>query len=386
MWCGLHTNLSKYTCQFTDWAWIEDSATASDDMESTFPSVEEMHRYLQSYSDTFLDVGCDFRLECKVTNVDRLSVGDEAIVSGEALKDGQTWYNVEWIDLKTKIRASKEFNGVVIATGFFHTPKFPSFVKEYLEKANGQEKKRLEVIHSAEYCTHREFQDKKVAVIGSSFSALEIAADLSPSASRVVNVLSSVPWVLPRWLPKIEPLPKVDSTSSQEIFHGDTITVLPVDLALYQRNEPFPQKELVQLNQESCQKRHKFLRSLVGNKQKYSPIGEPTNWKEPPFVSISDEYLDLIREGQIEVIKGRLEGMNEDGSLSLSDSSQTIRDIDTVICCTGYTPHLHSFLSSSILEILEYDEEDTFCPLSLAWDVMHPSLPGLAFCGMVSLA
>ena len=373
MWYGLHTNLSKYTCQFTDWPWPEDTAT--------FPSVDEMHRYLQSYSDNFLDSeSCDFQFECEVMNVDRLQTID---TSGNlALSDGQACYSVEWLDLKTKIRANKEFNGVVVATGFFNTPKFPSFLKDY-SKRNSQEK-RPEVIHSSDYHIHSEFENKNVAVIGASFSALEIAADLSQSASRVINVVSSVPWVLPRWLSKIEPLQMTESTPSEDAPHRDTITILPVDLAFYQRNDPFPQEEVVHLDEESCQERHKFLRSLAGHKQKHSPLGEPVHWNEPPFIAISDEYLDLIREGKIEVVKGRLEGINDDGSLSLSDS-RTIQDIDAVICCTGYTPHLQSILSSTILETLEYDHEDTFGPLSLAWDVMHPSLPGLAFCGMVSL-
>ena len=46
MWNGMSTNLSKYTCRFSDWPWPDDA--------STFPSVEEMHDYLTSYADAFL--------------------------------------------------------------------------------------------------------------------------------------------------------------------------------------------------------------------------------------------------------------------------------------------------------------------------------------------
>jgi dimethylaniline monooxygenase (N-oxide forming) len=255
----------------------------------------------------------------------------------------------------------------------------------YLETDNAQTKTKPEVIHSSKYVTHKLFHNKNVAVIGSSFSALEIASDLSKSASRIVNVVSSIPWVLPRWVSKIEQKQNTElAVNTESPTEDSTITILPVDLAFYQRTEPFPQKEAVQLDEESCQKRHKFLRSLAGSKQKYSPLGEPPNWSVPPYVAISDEYLDLTREGRINVVKGRLEGLNEDGSLSISDS-QIIEDIDAVICCTGYSPHLHSILSPKILKKLEYDPEDTFSPMSLAWDVLHPSLPGLAFCGMVRI-
>jgi cation diffusion facilitator CzcD-associated flavoprotein CzcO len=375
MWDGMHTNLSKYTCQFTDWLWPEDA--------STFPSVEEMHRYLQSYSDNFLDHdNCDFQFECKVTNIEPLGIASEDI----ALQEGQTYYNVEWTDLKTQTRTSKDFGGVVIATGFFNTPRFPTFVKSYpkgIVHENIPDKSKPKVIHSSDYQTHTSYQKKNVAVIGSSFSALEIAADLSQSASRIVNVVPSVPWVLPRWVSILEPLQMTSEATKTDSSPDDAITVLPVDLAFYQRNQPFPQQEVVQLDQDSCQKRHQFLKSLAGHKQKHSPLGEPLNWSKPPFVAISDEYLDLIREGRIEVVHGRLDGIVDNGSLSIS-GSQIIEGIDVVICCTGYTPHLHDFLPPSILQKLDYDPDDTFSPLSLAWDVLHPSLPGLAFCGMVS--
>ena len=39
MWNGLHTNLSKYTCRFSDFP-LPDGTSA-------FPSVNEMHDYLE---------------------------------------------------------------------------------------------------------------------------------------------------------------------------------------------------------------------------------------------------------------------------------------------------------------------------------------------------
>ena len=425
MWDGMHTNLSRYTCRFTDWPWDisldHDGTTAT---TSTFPSVREMHSYLQSYSNHFLSGSdVDFQLECEVINVEPLplladtstavSVPVQDISNNvtHGNKDGPFschnagGYNVEWIDLNTNTKSKKEFDGVVIASGFFRTPKFPSFINNYKSKSREEitssssaatttaaaaacNEKRIEVIHSSDYKTHQSYRNKNVAVIGSSFSALEIAADISQSASRVVNIVPSVPWVLPRYVSKLEPLlhnngSNTEScTNTKENESSSSITVLPIDLAFYQRKNPFPQQENAQLTSDACIKKHKFLQSLAGHKQKNSPLGEPINREDPPFVVISDEYLDLIREGRIEVIHGRLEGIENDGSLCVSDS-RTVNNMDVVICCTGYTPNLQSILSQFILEKLEYDSEDIFSPLSLAWDVLHPSLPGLGFCGMV---
>ncbi|KAL7530313.1 hypothetical protein ACHAXR_003419 [Thalassiosira sp. AJA248-18] len=160
------------------------------------------------------------------------------------------------------------------------------------------------------------------------------------------------------------------------------MTILPADLVLYQRTQPYPKiPETVTMTPEDCRKRHRDLQSLVGQKQGNSTLGEPTNWDEPPFVAISDEYLDLVREDKIDVVHGKLVGVEEDGALQIGDG-RVLSDIDHVICCTGYTPQLHDFLSPSILSTIDYNGGDGFSPSTLAWETLHPSLPNLAFCGM----
>ena len=101
-------------------------------------------------------------------------------------------------------------------------------------------------------------------------------------------------------------------------------------------------------------------------------------------MAISDEYLDMVREGKIDVVRGRLAGIGDDGALDVSDGerSTTLGDVGHVICCTGYLPRLHDFLSADILSTVDYNSSDCFSPKTLAWDTIHPSLPGLAFCGM----
>lgn len=405
MWNGMSTNLSKYTCRFSDWPWPDDA--------STFPTVEEMHNYLESYADNFLSddasssPSCNFQLECKVFNVEQLGEGFVSSSQTGIMQDnGSNNYKVEWTDLNTQTTHSRDFGGVVVATGFFHTPRWPSFLKNRVSTDNvGENNKnnnvgcsssiKPQLMHSSEYTTHCPFKGKSVAVIGSSFSALEIASDIARSAARVVNVSPSIPWVLPRWIPTMQPLQPKDAPNNDDDHDSKatTMTILPADLSLYQRKEPYPKiPETITLAAEDCRKRHRYLQSLVGHKQRHSPLGEPTNWDEPPFVAISDEYLDLVNEGKIEVVQGRLLGVGEDGTLQIGDAqnanentgshSEVLSDIDHIICCTGYTPQLHDFISSDILSKLDYNPDDGFSPMTLAWDALHPSLPGLSFCGM----
>ena len=371
MWNGLHTNLSKYTCRFSDFPWPDGT--------STFPSVDEMHDYLEGYSDKFLTSSslCNFQLECKVFNVEQQT-------TTTAIQNAN--YKVEWTDLTTQTTHSRDFGGVVVASGFFNTPKWPAFI--------AKNNKRPQLIHSSEYKTNNIFKDKNVAVVGSSFSALEISANIAKSAaSRVVNISPSVPWVIPRWIPTIQPtLKTTDEYEEQKISDECTptsLTILPADLVLYQRTQPYPKvPETTSLTPDDCRKRHEYLQSLVGLKQRNSTLGEPQNVNEPPMVAISDEYLDLLREDKIEVVHGRLVDINDDGTLqidaSCGDNSTTseLNDIDHVICCTGFMPKLHDFLSPDILSSIDYDQDDCFSPMTLAWDTLHPSLPNLSFCGM----
>jgi dimethylaniline monooxygenase (N-oxide forming) len=332
-------------------------------------------------------------MECQVTNVEQLHNSDMAGAAPLNLDDRKANYKVEWLDLNTQKANCRDFGGVVIASGFFHTPCMPAFLQQYINMNNNEYapgcSRRLQMIHSSQYRSHNEFKDKNVAVIGGSFSSLEIATDVSKSAARVVNVLPTIPWVLPRWIYKFHPF-----LSSESVVSGNnakTITILPTDLALYQRTQPFRyQGEFKELTPEACQERHQYVQSLIGEKQRNSQLGEPTNWDEPTIVTISDEYVDLVNEEKIHVLQGRLVGIDDDGRLQINDTTgdtnhaplTLLDDIDHVICATGYKPNLHNFLSSQILSTLDYDQEDKFSPMTLAYDTLHPSLPNLAFCGL----
>ena len=300
MWNGMKTNLSKYTCRFSDWPWPTDA--------NTFPSADEMHDYLNSYTEEFLTASTTFQLHSKVYNVEQC----------KATTQQDAKYKVEWTDLTTQTTHSRNFGGVIVASGFFHSPRWPSFLTKhhnmissnsdedntYTDTNNnvGKSIKQPKLIHSSEYRTPQTFQDKNVAIIGSSFSALEIAADIAKSktAARVVNILPSIPWVLPRWLPTIQPMlvkgGKDNDEQNDSENDSTSLTILPVDLVLYQRSECYPiESETVYLTPEDCRKRHEYLQTLAGQKQRNSTLGEPTNRDVPPFVAISDEYVDLVR-------------------------------------------------------------------------------------------
>lgn len=335
MWNDLTTNLSKYTCRFSDLPWPEATPT--------FPTAHDMNKYLETYSKQFVDPAC-FRYHCKVTNI----------------KSVENGYRVEWMDLNDQTKHSKDFEGVVVATGFFSKPHL-------LQTAQNDGDDRI--LHSEDYVSHTDFVNETVAVVGSSFSALEIAVDVSQSAERVVNILPRVPWVVPRLIPH----PK------------DHTTILPVDLAFYTRPQDAPQipETTVLSTPAACRSRHEHLQSMLGPRQQNSPLGIPPDFDEPPRLAISDLYLDLILDGTIDVIKGRLQGVDPDGlHIESPQGPLVLPYITKVICCTGYKPDLEEYLDESILKTIDYDRKDRFSPTTLCWETLHPALRNFAFCGM----
>ncbi|KAL3906607.1 MAG: hypothetical protein SGILL_009201, partial [Bacillariaceae sp.] len=194
---------------------------------------------------------------------------------------------------------------------------------------------------------HDDTADKTVAVIGSSFSALEIAVDVTQNeqVKRVVHVLPKIPWVVPRYVP-------VKSTTNDS---NSNDMVLPVDLAFYQRSNDFDANhqdstaDFVATPAQNRQ-RHQALQQMVGARQQ-DIVGTPQDFDEPPIVAISDYYLDLVQDGTIEVVHGRATGINE---------------------------------ASGALTTLEYDAtgDNLFSPMTSCWECLHPKLPNLALIGM----
>jgi hypothetical protein len=387
MWKGLHTNLSRHTCQFSDFLWTPGVTT-------TFPSKPDMDRYLSSYAEEFLlsNPDCNVLYDCQVTKIRPLN----DISSPN--------YRVEWTDTSKQQQHSRDFGGVVVATGFFSRPHIPQGLKKILDENKNSNYPPF-LIHSKDYTCHEDLfarkhhdaqtkhtesttADKTVAVVGSSFSALEIAVDVTQNEDvrRVVHVMPQIPWVVPRYVP-------VKNTA---IDGGGNDMFLPVDLAFYRRskdfgddNHPDPPSDFV-MTPEECRQRHQSLQKMVGARQQ-DILGIPSDFDEPPMVAISDYYLDLVQDGTIEVIQGRATGVDPQVKTLTVTTSQNdqpqqtmyLNSIDKVICGTGYLPNLQSILDDSILQTLNYDANDNlFSPMTSCWECLHPKLPNMAFVGM----
>ncbi|KAL7560471.1 hypothetical protein ACA910_020513 [Epithemia clementina (nom. ined.)] len=147
-WKSLRTNLSRYTCCFSEHPW---SNNHMDNLEQDarsffFPTAWQMHQYLSSYAQQFLysHEDCTFGFGCQVTKV-RPHTNNN--------KNKDQGYSVEWTTTTTTSTPTttttkadespsttqtqseqiqhhhqRIFDGVVVASGFFAQAAWPSGV------------------------------------------------------------------------------------------------------------------------------------------------------------------------------------------------------------------------------------------------------------------
>lgn len=102
----------------------------------------------------------------------------------------------------------------------------------------------------------------------------------------------------------------------------------------------------------------------------------------PPYLAVSEHYLNFVRSGMIKVTKGKVSHV--DGSTVVIDSDEEkIDDVAAVILATGFDPAASvSFLPPTVREAISFDPTNVNLPAALAfYGTHHPSFLTLGFVG-----
>lgn len=163
---SLHINTTREATHFDEFPFRGES--------KLFPSHEDMAKYLNDFADE-----CQLRertrFQAEVTKV-------EPVVSEE---DGTRV--LRW-SLTAADGFESVFDAVVIATGHLTEPKVPDSLRSF----GG------ELLHSHHYETPDPYKGKRVMVIGTGNSALDIAGDLAVVAARTVISARSPELIMPK--------------------------------------------------------------------------------------------------------------------------------------------------------------------------------------------
>jgi dimethylaniline monooxygenase (N-oxide forming) len=327
MWFSLRTNISRFSCMFSDFPWKPGSELN--------PNQKEMFEYIKSYV-AYFKLEQYIQFKTRVTNVKSV---------------GERWQIEYKKDDKSEQRI---FDFVIVASGIFSKPNIP--------KIPGMENFNGEIIHSSAYKSPHNFENKNVLVIGGANSGAEISVNLVNVANKVVNLISYTLWVLDREIPS-----------------HPSGRLLPVDFVFYKRNTRNKPGEIIFKTPEDFKKSNKFLSSFCAysNNQKNPYYRDPQSGN-PTQVIVADRYVDNIQRGDIILKQSTIQKINGN-TVTFSDGSA--QQIDAMILCTGYKTDL-SFLDKTTLDILNYQPDDLFLPLLLHKLTFHPQLRNMGFVGM----
>lgn len=318
VWQGMQTNLSKYTCCFSDLPWADDTPD--------FPSALAVYNYLATYSQHY-----------------QLS---HHIQTGTAVKSiipSDNGYKLT-MQIGAKIR-QKEFNHLVMANGIFNKPYQPDVKGEF----DG------ETLHSAQYKDGEKYKNKRVVVIGGSFTGVEIAADLARNGAQIFFVFRKSLWILPKLVPR-------PNNSS-----------VPLDLHFYQKNEGDNAIEKTDLHKQAT----RYFEDTFGNPYQSHKALRTYHDGKSPFVAISDDFLSHVKSKAILPIKGDLELLEPSGPVITGGRLAA----DAIIFCTGYEADL-GLLDPVIQKTISYDQSDRFMPFLADDATTHPDLPDMGFVGL----
>ncbi|CAG9311402.1 unnamed protein product [Blepharisma stoltei] len=322
IWDKMLTNLSKFSCSFSDFPW--------DDNSPMFPNQEELLSYLLRYADHF--------------NLHSYILYNREVKNLYKRRD-------KWTVVTE--HESAEFDFVIIATGIFSKPHYPDI--------KGIEKFSIyhSVSHSHDYWRNYELSGKKVVVVGGSFSGAEIASDISKVAGEVHNIIKYPLWVAPRYFPPNN---------------------IPVDLCFYSRAaSAFKKTREAKINNRA---RNQYFSGILEKQGKICPdLYIDPNSEAESYLIISDSYIADIESGKIFIHKAEILEFDEQGII-INERDEIKRiNCDAVVFCTGFEPNL-DFLYSSIADNIGYNPKNLLQPILLYKSTFSTYDPTIAFAGV----
>ncbi|EFW99841.1 pyridine nucleotide-disulfide oxidoreductase [Grosmannia clavigera kw1407] len=392
-------NQSRSTVQFSDLAWEDEAAE--------FPRAWQVGQYLQRYHDRYLGSreDADVRLGWRVVRTER-TAGRWQVWTRE--EDGGDGSDAE---------RSSTFDYLIVASGFFGAPAMPAGIRA--------EDATVPVVHSSEYRslatlfgrdaavsrastvsaepTASPSSPSTILVVGGQFSGVEIAGTIanhlssaahSPgpnslpqaaSSYSVQHLIQRPSWIFPLYT---SPIPNIVNPP-----------FLPFDLNSYNvRKRPRPLVNTQgHIPVETARMVHRLFQNILGTDQ--SEYGAAVAMRgddlldSPPYLGVSDTYLEHVRAGRISVSRGRLASLDgttavissSEGGAGGQEESQSEEKfpVAVVVLATGFSPATSlSFLPDEVKTALSFDATSSREPVALAFHgCCHPDVAGLAFVG-----
>uniref|UniRef100_A0A8C9DJR4 Flavin-containing monooxygenase n=1 Tax=Prolemur simus TaxID=1328070 RepID=A0A8C9DJR4_PROSS len=242
---------------------------------------------------------------------------------------------------------SHVFDGVMVCSGLYTHPSLPLRDFPGIKKFKGQ------YIHSWEYKSPEKFQDKKIIVVGTGNSGVDLAIELSHVTTQVFLSTRHGAWIWNRVWDDRMPMDAVLFTRFNSIVNKFYPTFLMNRWAENKLNARFNHEVY------GLQSQHRYVLEFFKNN--FAPVF----WSH-------DDLPNHIISGRV-LVKPNVRELTETSAIFEDDTEE---DIDIIVFATGYT---------FSLPFLEDDSKILDSQYSMFKFVFHPQLekPTLAFIGIL---
>lgn len=255
-------------------------------------------------------------------------------------------------------RGVYRFDVLIPACGGLSRPSIPSF--EGLEKFEG------EFFHTAAWRHDVDLRGKKVAVIGTGASAIQVIPAIVDEVGSLDVFMRTPPWILPREDYEI-PL------ELRELYRRFPALLNARRASIYAEYEShalaFFNPVLMGIAKRDCEK---FLKKSVVDEE-LRRVLTPNYLPGCKRILLSDDFYPAVQKPQVELIGGAAKSLTARG---IVDEFGTERACDVVVMATGF---------KVAEEITPFDVEGTAGTLDEAWSDGAQAYKGSAVCGFPNL-
>ncbi len=221
--------------------------------------------------------------------------------------------------LTTAAGERHHFNVVVSAVGLFTRPLLPDLIEQ--EPFTGT------VMHSSRWDHSIPLEGKRIAVLGTGSTASQLIPELAKVADKVYSVQRSATWILPK--------PDRDYTRRERWAFAH----LPFAKKLYRTRLWMRSESNISVIEHGSEKTEQFTAVALGLLEKAVDDEELRRKLTPDHpmgckrLVFSSDYLPALTRPNVEVVTSPARYLR---ARSLLTEDGTEREVDLVVCATGY--------------------------------------------------
>jgi cation diffusion facilitator CzcD-associated flavoprotein CzcO len=239
------------------------------------------------------------------------------VVAAKFDDDAQLW------EVRTNDGKTRRARVVVSGCGGLSRPAYPDIP--------GLDRFRGKVMHSARWDDDYPLEGKRVAVIGTGASAIQIVPEIARKVSKLTLFQRTPPWIMPK-----RDLPI--SRAAQERFRRIPALQEAARLAIYWLNEAFAtgfvkEPRILRFAQRFAEK---HLREKISNPELRAKL-TPTYTMGCKRVLLSNDYYPALERQNVEVITDGIREITETGLLTHGGGRDgRAHEVDALLLCTGF--------------------------------------------------